>query len=199
MGSEVAAYPGSTDLQRAGHALMSSLKGCSNGRPLFIPFFILIRPETRNKEQNETMYIEQGPCKASQGELVHESDVIEAYALARHGYQRLRPISETGVTLIKFTVWLSGHETQTVYRISPVTSGESRQSRSDIDGRYLPCCDQVVDDQIRSCILAARKPDSEQHSLPPKIILKNNFVVRLQRTPKLHQCGHNLVRQRLHH
>jgi hypothetical protein len=88
-----------------------------------------------------------------------QSEVVEATELAKHGEQRLRPVSETGNTFFFFLVSVSYYKeyfAPAIVKISPVTHPEFPCPTYKIIALYEPCCnadtEAQVDEQIKSRI-----------------------------------------------
>jgi len=92
-----------------------------------------------------------------------QNEVVEATKLAKHGEQRLRPVSETRNTFFFFLVSVSYYKeyfAPTIVKISPVTHPEFSSPTYEIIALYEPCCnanananaEAQVDGQIKSCI-----------------------------------------------
>jgi hypothetical protein len=109
----------------------------------------------------ESILTEAG-LEAQPGELtlyLSESEVSEASKLAKHGEQRLRPVSETRSTFFVFPVSVSyykKHFATTIVKVLPVTHPEFPYPTYEIIAHYEPCCnadnEARVDEQIKSCI-----------------------------------------------
>lgn len=117
-------------------------------------------PLTRSEGRYETMYIELGALsdlhlKVSQGDLVHDpspADVNKAFALAKYGYQQLREFLVPGRTFFNITLCFDEHTTKAVFQVLTVVHQESGHPKSDVVGGYQPCCNQILDERIRSFI-----------------------------------------------
>ena len=104
------------------------------------------------------MHVELGALselhlQVSPGDLVHDlspADVKNAFGLAVHGYQQLRPILEPGKTFFKLTLCFDEHAAEAVIQILTVVHQEPGHSKSDVVAAYRPCCHQVLDERIRS-------------------------------------------------
>ena len=114
--------------------------------------------KSEEEGRSETMHAELGALsefhlQVSQGDLVHDLspvDVKNAFGLAEHGYQQLRPILEPGRTFFNVTLCFDEHTAEAVIQILTVVHQESGHSKSDVVGAYQPCCHQVPDERIRS-------------------------------------------------
>ncbi|KAK5291055.1 hypothetical protein LTR99_010971 [Exophiala xenobiotica] len=126
------------------------------------------------EERMKTMHVELGALselhlEVSRGDLVHElspADVNNASGLARYGYQQLRSILEPGRTFFDITLPFDEHTGKAVIQVLTVVHQESGHLKTDVVGAYQLCCDQVLDERIRSDIAPGKPPSPQTLGIP---------------------------------